>query len=65
MEFIACFEFGDTSHYMEDYPSYLAKIEKYKENRKGSKKVDNGDKKGNKGEKTVRIKAKVKIPARV
>ena len=46
----ACFEWRNTPHFRKDRPAYLAKIEKYKENRKCGKNGDNGNQKGGRWE---------------
>ena len=45
----ACFERGGTSHFRKYWAGSLAKIEKYKDNRKGGKKGGNGNQKWKKG----------------
>ena len=61
----ARFVCGNTYRFSGYSTSFLSKIEKYKENRKGSKKGDHVNQKGKKGEKMVRIKENVKIKAQM
>ena len=56
---------GDTSDFMPDFPMYIAKIAKYKANRKGNGKGNSGNYKGNKGEKTERIKVRTRCKRKV
>ena len=56
---------GDTSDFRPDFPMYIAKIAKYKANRRGIGKGNSGNYKGKKGEKTGRIKVRARCKCKV